>query len=593
MSRSGGRNARRRGLCRAPLAALALVTLVTISGVGGGAGPAFAEAISSPQVTGIELTVPVQRALQQLQEQWLQWISATNAERSGEVVDDLLATSRQLGMSRLPDLSLGALVQAVTAAQDNDFRRAEWALAAAERLDPGRPETSFARSRVAWLAGRPFAALGNLIDGYRRALGLPLERSLLFQALVFWLLCLLLATGGLFVAVQMATKGGALLHDVAGALGRKLPPTGARAAAVVALVWPLALPYGLAWLILYWSLLLWGYGSKSERAVAIALWLILGITPFVIAEQQRRIATTLSPPVHAMVSLDQGRLYGGLFTDLGVLRSRLPESPAVKHLLADVHRTFGQWELARGLYRQVLEKEPENAAALLNLGVYFFYKGDFGNAIPLFRKAAAADPTSAAAYFNLSQAYSESYLFEDMGAAQRQARQIDPERVEAWLGRDEKQRIVVMAGGLARTQEIRRELLANRSSLASLDLVRRSLTAILAVGLVLLALALHVARRRSGYAAVPADWRLGYGRAAGWRRVLLPGVASLEGGEGLRAFLALLIPAGLFLIPVGERLGYRVPWGYDPGTLLPWTVAITGLVLFLGARLYWERRNEV
>ena len=69
-----------------------------------------------------------------------------------------------------------------------------------------------------------------------------------------------------------------------------------------------------------------------------------------------------------------------------MLRAVLPESVAVKHLLADVHRSLNQWELARALYRQVLEAEPNNATALLDLGDYSFIKGDFSSAIQSFQK---------------------------------------------------------------------------------------------------------------------------------------------------------------------------------------------------------------
>ncbi len=596
MCRNGDRRPRRRAVRRAFLGLAAGLLGLTAAGP----PPAVAQAVSSPQETGIELTVPVQRTLQQIQELWLQWIGANNPERSAAVVDDLLSTAGQLGMSRLPDLSLGALFQAAQAARAQDFRRAHWALDAAERLDPVRPETSFARSRVAWSERRPFAALGQAFTGFQRTLRLPLERSLLLQDIGFWALCLVLLAGGLFTAVQMATKGGGLLRDLTEVFARLLPQQGSKTAARLAqmmaaalLLAPLLLPFGLVWLLLLWSLLLWGYGSKSERGILIALWLLLGAAPFLVAEQRQRAAAALAPPVHAMASLSQGRLYGGLFTDLGVLRALLPESPAVQHLLADVHRTLGQWELARALYRQVLEKEPNNAAALLNIGVHFFHKGDFGNAIQHFRKAASADPASAAALFNLSQAYSRSYLFDDMASALSQARAVDGAKVEAWLKRGEQQRIVVSTDGLARVSEIRRALQAARPPVSRLDLIRRGIAAILAAGLVLLALALHLARRRHGYTPAPFDWRLGQGPGARWRRILLPGVASAEAGEGVQAYLALLVPAALLTLPLSGEIGFRTPWGYDPGTLLSWTLAVAGLLLYLGARFHWERRNLV
>ncbi len=77
----------------------------------------------------------------------------------------------------------------------------------------------------------------------------------------------------------MAAKGGALYQDLAGLFGRWLPRPAAVVVIAALLLWPLALPSGLLWLPLFWSLLLWGYASRSERFVLVALWLLLGLTP--------------------------------------------------------------------------------------------------------------------------------------------------------------------------------------------------------------------------------------------------------------------------------------------------------------------------
>ena len=144
-----------------------------------------------------------------------------------------------------------------------------------------------------------------------------------------------------------------------------------------------------------------------------------------------------------------------------MLRAVLPQSVAVKHLLADVHRSLNQWELARALYRQVLEAEPNNATALLNLGDYSFLKGDFSSAIQSFQKAAAADPQNAAAQYNLSQAYSESYMFDEQKVALNKAQDIDLARVNGWMANPQQQRVVALPGGIARIPQIRRELAAS------------------------------------------------------------------------------------------------------------------------------------
>jgi len=572
---------------RAVLAVLALAFLLLPSGAAGEA--------SSSQVTGVEMTAPVRQTLKQLEEQWLDWIVQTNPQQADRSVNELLEIARQLGMRRLPDLAAGAVARAVESARQKNFARAHWELEAAERFDPGRPETAFAEATVDRLEGRlPGAALARL-KAYPRIFLHPLERDLWLQDLLLWALILLLVTGGLFLAVQMLTKGTSLFQDLADLFGRKLPRSVAYGLAGVALLWPLALPYGPLWLILYASVLLWGYASTSERAVMIALWLLLGAAPQLVEMQRRQVAVALSPPGLAMQSLRDHRLYGSLFADLGVLRGVLPQSVAVKQLLADVHRTLNQWELARALYKQVLEAEPSNAAAMIDLGDYSFLKGDFASAIQSYQQAAAADPHNPAAPYNLSQAFSESYNFDEQKSALKRAQDLDLARVNSWMA-NQQQRVVALPGGINRIPEIRRELAASwngrevRSGPA--EVLRRGLSVFLSLGLVLIALTLHLARRPFGYTERGSEL-FPEGAFDRWGRILLPGVASAEIGEGVRSFLALLVPAALLMLPLLGRLGTAIPWRYDPGNLLSWILAILGLAIYFGVRLRRELRHEV
>src|SRR5215203_1378779 len=552
--------------------------------------------VSSPQVTGVEMTAAVRQTLKQLEEQWLQWIVQNKRQEADNAVEDLLDTARQIGMRRLPDLSAGAVARAVQAARQKDFARAHWALEAAERFDPGRPETAFAEATVDRLQGDWLGAAAARLRAYPRMLGHPLERYLMLQDVMAWCLILLAVTSCLFLAVQMLTKGTALFEDLVDLLGRWLPRSAALALAGLVLMWPVFLPYGAVWLPLYWSILLWGYASASERVVLIALWLLLGVSPLLVESQRRRVAVALSPPSLAMESLEEHRLYGSLFSDLGVLRSLLPRSVAVKHLLADVHRSLNQWDLARSLYRQVLEEEPENTSALINLGAYSSLKGDFGGAIQSFQKAAVAEPANAAAQYNLSQAYSESYMFDEQKVALRRAQELDFGRVNTWMA-NSQQRVVAVPGGMARIPEIRRELLASwggggEGRSGRQDLFRWGQPLLISLSLVLVAAALHLARRPFGYkersAAVFRE-----GAIERWGRVLLPGVGSAEIGEGGKAYLALLVPTALLMLPLFGKLGLRVPWRYDPGNFLAWVIAALGLSLYFAVRLRLELRDEI
>jgi tetratricopeptide (TPR) repeat protein len=577
-----------RRLGRLAAAALALL-LVT-------APAEAATGVSSAQVTGVELTIPVLRTLKQIEEQWLQWIVQNSRKDSEKVVDDLLATARQLGMRRLPDLSVAAIARAHQAALQGDYPRAHWSLDAADQLDPGRPAVAFAAADTHRRQGNWFAAAASMVRGYGRILGAPLERYLWFLDLVLWGLCLLLLTGALFIAVQMVSKGGILFQDLVAMFSRRLPRGVAIAATILLLLSPLALPSGLLWLPLFWSVLLWAYSSGSERAVLVTLWLVVGAAPVLISSQSREVAVRLSPPGQAMESLVQRRLYGGLFTDLGVLRSLLPESTPVKHFLADVHRSLNQWELAHSLYLQVLESEPQNTAAEMNIGAYAFLKGDFGTAIQHFQKVSAADATSAAAQFNLSQAYSESYLFDESRKSLAQARQINDSQVDVWVRNLSQQRVVMPNAGLERIPEIRGQLMSTygrqEGAAANLELFRRWLSLLVPVVLLLFALAIHLARRPFGLSEKTPEPRRSRTRDR-WRRILVPGLSSAEAGEGIKSYLSLLLPVAFLMLPLFRGLGYRIPWGYDPGHLTAWIVGILGILLYLGARLRWELRHEV
>lgn len=547
-----------------------------------------------PATPAPELTPQVQESLLQLQDGWLQWAGAlygSDPDRAREVADGLLATAERLGMRRLPDLSTGALVQAVESAREGEIERSALALETAERLDPGRPETAFAASKLARLRGDWLSAVAELVRGYARLPRMDLEWRLSLHDLFLWLIGSLLLACALFVALQMAVRGPALVRDLAEFLGRRLPALPRPillAMAAVLILWPLALPAGMLWLAVYWSLLLWGYLGAPERVVVVGAWLLLATAPMMIEEARERVALDLSPPVRALHCAARGRLYGGLFTDLGILPGALPGSAAVEHFLADLNASLGQWDEARLGYESVLGKEPENVAALVNLGAYYYHRGDYGNSVAKFREAAALDPDGAlvgpAAYFDLSLAYTASYLFDEQTEALSEARRIDNVQVYEWMRRPDRPRIITVDGGVARIPEIeralRREWRAPVEVSRGLELLRRGRPALILLLLASLAMAFHaVARGRRRAAGDMAARRSATGR---WLPMLVPGLSSAAMGRGLRAYLALVLVAApvLFLAARGG-LCYPVPWHYEPdGWFLP---ALAGLALVLVA----------
>jgi len=546
------------------------------------------------------LTRPVQESLLRLQEGWLQWTSAlfsSDAERASGIVDDLLSTADQLGMERLPDLAAGAMLQAVEAARDGHPDRAELALRAAERLDPGRPETAFAAAEVARATGDLTGRLSAQMRGYVRLFGNELLRTPVLVNVGLWALVSLLVAGTLFLGLLVLTDGRAVLNDLGVAIAGRLPRVPGpliQVLIVVALLWPLLLPWGPVWLVLYWSILLWRRASASKRVVLVALWLLLGVAPWAAERGRELLSLRTSAPVVAMNSVVHGCLYGDLFLDLRTLATAIPENPAVDQFFGDLHTRFGQWELARRRYEAVIAAEPENVSAMIDLGAYYLNQGDHGNAVAMFQKAASLDAQSAAAQFDLSVAYAESYLYDEQRQALDEARSIDDRQVTRWMRRPPRERVVTVEGGLARTGEIEAALAAawvQTSDDGSWLRRAGSLGSLLAVGAItILALGLLTVLERLAARKNPSrrGARVLRPPASSLLNAMLPGFGAACEERGVAAYFAMLTPAALLVALVagaGLGFGYPIPWRYDPGDwFLLWPV-VGAIVLLIAFRV--------
>lgn len=562
--------------------------LALLLALAGAASPALGQS-SSGATASFELTRGTQHSLHRLQEAWLQWVSSfyrDNPAKADEALRALNANARQVGMVRLVDFSLGAAALGLQSGREGKFERAEWALAAAESLDPRRPEVAFATAALARERGNYLRAIRATASGFFRLVK-STERTVFIASLVFWLLAVLWIAAALFVLVEVASKGSAVVADLNRWLLKRVSPGIAALGIGVALLWPLALPSGPLWLLLYWSALLWGYGSPSERWATAAVWVFVGLAPWLAIVEQQRVAVALSPPMRALANLSEGRLYGGLFADLQVLKAAIGGEPAVVELIADVHRTLGQWDEARVIYRKVLENEPQNVPALLNLGAYHFRKADFAVANEYFLRAAREVPPPAGAFYNLSLSYSETYQFEESRKALAQAKELDAELVDRWIQTPNADRVLTFNGGLLRADEIRRRLIdAWAEAPSGADLAQRAAAgwaSVTAAGLAAaLGVGLFLVRRKKGFGQ-PSSWLAWRSDSfSRWLRALFPALSQAELGEGGKVAMSVLAFSMVAMLPLLFSIGIVVPLAGGLPPSLPWLLFGLALVLYVG-----------
>lgn len=557
-------------------------------------------ALAQGDLGGVELIPDTRKKLWSLQQAWGQWrqaFEASNRESAQEALDRLTALTRSLGMERLPDLANAAVALAVEAAQDGDFERANWAIEAARSLDAKRPETDFAQSTILRLQGDYIGGVASAIRGHAKAFQLPLERTLWLNNLQLWLLYTLLFAGGFFVILMMALKGSLLFYDLARLFSPKLSRVQADVAAVILLLWPLVLPSGLVWLAIYWSILLFSYGSASEKGVFVVLWLSLGLSPTLLSYQQQEAQLALLPPTRLVDNMANSRLYGSIFSDLEVLRSLAPDSPAVTELAADLHRKLGQWEHARAIYTE-LAYDPEQASsntatAFTNIGVYHHRQKEYETAASYFQRATQANDELAIAYFDLSQAYAQMFEWDPSHAALAAARRLDPESVDEWKQEGElsaTESAVPVDGSLLRLEEIRSRLKllwqpAVSDPAGPYELLRKHRALAVCLAILVLALILHQARKQVGLRSRQLS-QVGVGMAdRRWARVLVPGLSSAIEEKGVPALLGILLPVAFVMVPLLRGMGYRAPMAYEPGAWLAISFAVASLVILCLVRV--------
>jgi len=552
----------------------------------------------SPEVPDEEVDLdfvllrPTRQQLADFQERWIDWVSSVRGgDRVGaETAAGLIAANaEEFGFVGLPDLSLGAGGLARSLASEGATERAAIAIESAEIFDPGRPETQFTLAVIERADGRRIGGLRSRLSGWGRALRSPGHSRLVFANVAIWFATVVQIAGGLFVCILLATRGDAMVKGLMSVFEEHVAGWVALVFVTLILLWPITLPGGIAWLFVYWSVLLWGYGGRAERVILGFFWLFLALAPIAVEIQGERVEVGLSPSTRLLQNLEDERLSGSSFLDLTAMASTLPGSVAVEHVRGDLHRRLRQWGPAMESYTRVVQAEPTNTKALTGLGLSHLRRGDSADAANAFRRATTDGPPQAEAFFHLSTLFSGQYDFSQSRVALERARDLDRDGVDAWVSADSDSEYIAPDGGFDRAGEIQ-SALARRwrgeSDVWKERLSRLALSIPVAVVFLALAVGLHVLVLRKSTATSSANAAWWSGPIDRVRKTVVPGLAEAEQGQWIRALLWILLFVGIAALPTTSRIGFAMPWG-DPAGWLPVILAL--LFCWAVRALVWWR----
>ena len=108
-----------------------------------------------------------------------------------------------------------------------------------------------------------------------------------------------------------------------------------------------------------------------------------------------------------------------------------PRGMQDRFLAAVQAEEVGEKQHAIALYEEILELDPEYAAAYINLGTIQFHLRQYGRAEQLYRRATEADPAYVLAFFDLGNVLDELERPDESIAAYRQAVALAPHYADA------------------------------------------------------------------------------------------------------------------------------------------------------------------
>jgi tetratricopeptide (TPR) repeat protein len=357
-----------------------------------------------------------------------------DAHRQAELIRSFCAEE---GIRRLEDPAGALVAEARRFRKEGSYEKALAALDLAEILDPGRPQIHFARSAIMRQSG------GGIVESFKE-LARGVQRSFvsgwtdwtLINHLGIFAVVALLAAVAIFSLLMAFKYQASFRHEIeewmAGLGAERWGP----AAGWAILLFPLLTWFLAAWTLLYWIVILFRFMRRGERAVAVAMLLatVLAVPAFRVSVALYGMTT--DPAVRTTLESASGAYSPDRLVKLRELAEAHPEDPVYAFLLAGLYKDGRYLEEAYRQYRRVLEIDPTNYQAEINIGNIYHRLGQYTEAITAYRRAVELRSDSMLAHYNMYLSQSESFKFKEAEVSLRRAQQLNPELARLLLSRD-------------------------------------------------------------------------------------------------------------------------------------------------------------
>jgi tetratricopeptide (TPR) repeat protein len=398
---------------------------------------------------------------------WFGFLSAmTDGDLRGaeDALADLLKGADRVGIRRLSDFARAAVTQGRSFERLSKLDRALGFFDAADRLDPYLVDARVA-STTFFLHTRDFKRAAAEALATVRAIALTRETRLAVLSAAATFVGIGLGVGILaWIVVLFVKYLPRMRHDISEVADRIFGARGTFPLALALLGLPLFLSLGPVWLLLYWSVILYGYADRAERAMMLLLFVVLSVLPLAIVKITAINLEERSPLIAAAVDLEEHRDDEAAVDGLLLASKVFPNDSDVWFLLGRLAQRREDYGAAEKFYGKASTVNTSEARSLINLGNLLYWEGDLGGGIEEYKKAIERDPRSAAAYYNLSIAQGDSYFFDQQKESLARAKAISDRDVSRWIENRALQRVVNIDYTLAEARARLREWSRNARS---------------------------------------------------------------------------------------------------------------------------------
>jgi tetratricopeptide (TPR) repeat protein len=411
-------------------------------------------------------------------------------------VEELRAYMHQEGITADRSIARGFAYEGYENLREGNYERAREAFDLARTFDPQLSQAQFG---YAWSLLKSGRGVFPFIDEYLHGITLAwvhfsADEIIVSNFVIVTTLGIFCSLTAISLLVVLRCQG-RFRHDLFELLRRPLGKRTAQLVAWVVFLLPLLVWAGGIWLLLFWLMLGFRYMRVPEKVVAAMVFLMVGLSPLGVRLVLDRFQASSDPETRIVVQAMQEGYNPETIRQLRQVVTRHPEDPELHLLLGTLYAKGDLQNEAYATFQRVLELQPTNVRAIVDIGNVYFRLGEYAEAVTRYKEAQQLQPKTLAALWNLYLSQTELLHFSEAESSLAAARDLDGERIGALLAQKKDGGSGLPVQELAALDQIKLELRGDRISAISLAMSLANPFSIASGAGLLFALILGVGRK--------------------------------------------------------------------------------------------------